>query len=869
MKSYSSPRKYVSVYLLLLTIVCALGDNVHGQEGTTGSIQRRSAQLRRLINTLEGSSRERPEIFRTTDGYVRNLLAPPSTRFPVEANARGTPETAARSFLHSYETLFAAASPRLGFDVLSVKTDARRSFVRYQQKYAELEVFGALVIVQVNTDGGIEAVTSDIMRDPTPLDAGTISLSPSMNASTAQEKAEEFLAAEYEQLRFEAGPSMLKVFSPGVVGLTGPTCLVWQTEVSSEGDDLVKELVLVDANSGTIILHYSLFRSAKYRRIHDWEGTTTNITYNVRVEEDVDPCGITDVDNAFDYLEDTYDFYMTHHGRDSYNGSGADLVAQVRYGISWAKWHGTYMRIAEDEVTDDTVGHEFTHGVIGSNLVGYGDAGAIEESLCDSWGEWIDQSNADGNDAPGVKWHLFEDWASGDPYPWRRMDDPYQICTSITYGSDFNNVPQPDRYDSDYYYRSGSPYFPNSNFDQDDGGVHHNVGVGNRLCFLLTDGGSHNGHSWSGFDISRTADLYYECIDKQLLPSSCDYYDLYFALVQAATNLSFNSTDRENIRKACEAVGICPPGELEAHWKLDETSGTTASDSVGSNDGSVSGATWTAGKLGNALSFDAPDANVALSSIEALQGKSASIAAWIKPGSTSGTRPIVTQYQYSGGYQGHYLCLEGAQPAFYLNDEGGACGTSITGGEWSHLVGTHDRVKLRIYVNGASSGDFNAVDEGGINHDAYIGYSGTGYYFNGLIDDVRVYNYALSDDEIDGLWSYGKPRVLSLVDASGALVALINNEGDLFLNGSLTENTTPQASGSSEFRVQNSNEQDVAIIDTSTGNMVIAGSKYEEQADLSGASNFVVKDAQANVVAYIDTSGNLYLKGKIYSNWQL
>lgn len=106
------------------------------------------------------------------------------------------------------------------------------------------------------------------------------------------------------------------------------------------------------------------------------------------------------------------------------------------------------------------------------------------------------------------------------------------------------------------------------------------------------------------------------------------------------------------------------------------------------------------------------------------------------------------------------------------------------------------------------------------------------------------------------------------MDASGALVALINNEGDLFLKGSLTENTTPQASGSSEFRVQNSNEQDVAIIDTSTGNMVIAGSKSEEQADLSGASNFVVKDAQANVVGYIETSGNLYLKGKVYSNWQ-
>src|SRR3989338_5105623 len=43
---------------------------------------------------------------------------------------------------------------------------------------------------------------------------------------------------------------------------------------------------------------------------------------------------------------------------------------------------------------------------------------------------------------------------------------------------------------------------------------------------------------------------------------------------------------------------------LVSHWKMDETSGTTATDSVGTNTGTVSGATFTAGKIGNALSFN-------------------------------------------------------------------------------------------------------------------------------------------------------------------------------------------------------------------------------------------------------------------------
>src|SRR3989344_4635920 len=54
---------------------------------------------------------------------------------------------------------------------------------------------------------------------------------------------------------------------------------------------------------------------------------------------------------------------------------------------------------------------------------------------------------------------------------------------------------------------------------------------------------------------------------------------------------------------------------LVSHWKLDETSGTTAADSAGTNNGTIIGATFTAGKIGNGLSFNGTSDYITLSSI--------------------------------------------------------------------------------------------------------------------------------------------------------------------------------------------------------------------------------------------------------------
>jgi len=113
--------------------------------------------------------------------------------------------------------------------------------------------------------------------------------------------------------------------------------------------------------------------------------------------------------------------------------------------------------------------------------------------------------------------------------------------------------------------RLGSPLFipPTNNPGDanDDGGVHTNSGVNNKLCYLLTDGDIFNGQTVFGMGIDRVADLYYE-VNTHILTSGADWTDLYNALVQAAINLGWSVRDRNNLYRACAAVEIAQPQNI-------------------------------------------------------------------------------------------------------------------------------------------------------------------------------------------------------------------------------------------------------------------------------------------------------------------
>jgi Zn-dependent metalloprotease/DNA-binding beta-propeller fold protein YncE len=247
-----------------------------------------------------------------------------------------------------------------------------------------------------------------------------------------------------------------------------------------------------------------------------------------------------DADEAHRYAADTFVFYNTHHQRNGIDNAGSTILSTVNYGVNYqnAFWNGSQVVYGDNMAADDVVGHEITHGVTEytSDLIYYGQSGAINESFSDVWGEFIDQTNGSGNDSPSVKWLIGEDTLLGAI---RSMSDPTMFG-------------DPDKMTSPYYYTGPG----------DNGGVHFNSGVNNKAVYLMVEGGTFNGRNIIGIGLDKTAAVYYEAQIHHLTMGT-NYNDLYYALLQACQNLNggaagITQTDCEQVRLAAEAVEMIP-----------------------------------------------------------------------------------------------------------------------------------------------------------------------------------------------------------------------------------------------------------------------------------------------------------------------
>jgi Zn-dependent metalloprotease len=460
----------------------------------------------------------------------------------------GKPAETARNFILENRDLFGARSLKVNFKTIKSSQKNGRRYERFQQTYNGLPVFAAEVIVQLNELDGVEYVLSDISRDTKALDDGVLSTDPTVSNKEAIKIVRGLIAEEYPDIAIVVTTPLLTVYGPPVVGDAGPVRLVWEMKALSEDEAYaikIDKRVLIDAHSGEKVVEDRLIHQDLHRHIRDADNET-RIGEMVREEDDdEDPSGIVDADNAWDFAEDTYNFYFTEHGRDSWDDDGHVIKITVRYcplgePCPWegASWNDTRnrMRFGEGFTVDDVIGHEFTHAVTDrtSNLYGKNQAGSIQESFSDMWGEFIDQRN--GVDGPGTQVR----WEIGEDSPWtaiRDMQHPPSINSSL-------GTPPDHMSDPNFY--TGS---------DDDGGEHHNCGVGNKLAYLLTDGDIFNGQTVTGMGISQVADLYYE-VQLHLLPRGASYYDLGNALEHAAVNLGWNQQDRGNLYKAQLAVEI-------------------------------------------------------------------------------------------------------------------------------------------------------------------------------------------------------------------------------------------------------------------------------------------------------------------------
>jgi len=210
------------------------------------------------------------------------------------------------------------------------------------------------------------------------------------------------------------------------------------------------------------------------------------------------------------------------------------------------------------------------------------------------------------------------------------------------------------------------------------------------------------------------------------------------------------------IRDPSDSVAYEWDNRLTAYWRFDDGSGATATDSVAGNDGTLHGdATWTYGRINGALSFDGAGDYVSFPNLATLAGDSMTVQAWVRINDSAGEylNPIVMQH--TSLREGYRLQVFEDKPSFSIIAI--PRGTTvqvdspdtITRNQWHHIAGTNDGSELKIYVDGQLKGSVSSAGYTGVAHEGYIGYDHFGaVYWDGLIDDVRVYDRALSEYEL-------------------------------------------------------------------------------------------------------------------------
>ena len=199
---------------------------------------------------------------------------------------------------------------------------------------------------------------------------------------------------------------------------------------------------------------------------------------------------------------------------------------------------------------------------------------------------------------------------------------------------------------------------------------------------------------------------------------------------------------------------------LIGYWKFDEGTKTSTQDfSQNGNNGNLSnGVLWeTIGKLGKSLNFDG--VNDYLNIYKMSSFSSVSFSAWVKADQLR-TQGIIQITDITG--KNVRLFMTGGTGTIELDTVSGEIGNAskggVTAGNWHHIAGVYDSVQKTavVYVDGVAGTVVNSVNgfgTGGVN--GTIGSLGSQYYFDGQIDDVRIYNKALTGAEIQNLRNFG------------------------------------------------------------------------------------------------------------------
>lgn len=289
--------------------------------------------------------------------------------------------------------------------------------------------------------------------------------------------------------------------------------------------------------------------SGARRTIFDCNGSTTLASATLARSEDGRPSGDQSVNDAFDGLGKTRQFFKEILDRDSLDGNGMRLNGYVHYGSAYnnAFWNGSEMIFGDGDgvlFSDftkslDVIAHELTHGVteFSAGLEYHNQSGALNESISDVFGslvkQWSNQQTAEQADWL-IGAEVFTPGTSGDAL--RSMKAPGKAYNNPVLGRD----PQPDN-------MSKYVHLPDTD-DGDNGGVHINSGIPNRAFYLTAIG-------IGGFAWEAPAHIWYAAL-KASSPKTDFQQFADTTYLQAGQIYGQQSAEQQAVLGAWKEVGI-------------------------------------------------------------------------------------------------------------------------------------------------------------------------------------------------------------------------------------------------------------------------------------------------------------------------
>ena len=415
---------------------------------------------------------------------------------------------------------------------------------KFKQVHFGVPVFSGQLRVHEDGAGRVLAANGDFY-DISPK----LGVRPGLTAAAATGRAmAAFEAAKPRVLRAE-----LTIVDPGWYGDPPMGArLAYLVEVEDPASSYAQAF-FVDANTGKVLDQWSLVEHIRRRQIHEGAQTTDLPGPLSRGEAGAVVPGSPDVNRAYDYYGDTYDYFARGFGRDSMDDLGMPMVATVNSiapGCPNAFWSSSRLQMAfcTGTVTDDITAHELTHGLtfFTAGLIYQNQSGQLNESFSDVFGELVDLFNGDAAFAlgdSGVNWPVHPTGPGVDQLNSLRtecsprthyLDGVRWLMgeDALAFGGAIRDMWDPTcSFDPD---RAMSPL--QTCGPGDNGGVHSGSGIPNHAFAMLVDGKDFNGYSVRGIGPIKAGAVWYRALTTFLNPTS-DFEDAYVALTRSATDL--------------------------------------------------------------------------------------------------------------------------------------------------------------------------------------------------------------------------------------------------------------------------------------------------------------------------------------------